>query len=310
MDNITFLFSNTSLIFSIFIIAAIAGMISERAGVINVAIEGYMIIGGLTFSITGSLMNSDSQHGWTQILAILFAAIVCALFSMLQSLASIKLKANQIVAGTAINILAQGIGLYLATSSFFGTEATSITSNYLTMKFDGDKGIFTLYLVIAIVIAGVVGLYFTFTKVGIRHAATGENPNAIDAAGISVVKYRWGAAAMSGALAGIAGSIYVVGMVGGRFYGSTDGWGFLALAIMIVGQWRVKYISLGAFAFAIFFALSRSAGIAIDMGSWINSNTTLFKAVPFIISILIMVAFAKWSKPPKASGVPYDKSKR
>lgn len=308
--DVTSLFSNISLYFAIFLIASLSGMFSERSGVINIAIEGYMIIGALVYSILGSYMDSDRKHQNTQIIAMLGAMVVCGLFSVLQSYASIRLKANQIISGTAINILAQGIGLYLSTASIFGDSPLYIDSNYIVTSFDHNKQIFTLYLLIAIFIAAIIGVYFTFTKFGKWHISAGENPNALDSAGISVIRFRWGASTVSGMLAGLAGAMFVVCIGGAKFNGTTNGYGFLALAIMIVGRWRTSYVTLASLVFALFFALSKSLGVGSESSVWLANNSELVKALPFVVSLLVMVIFAKWSKPPKADGIPFDKSKR
>lgn len=304
------LFSGLTGFFAIFVLASLAGMISERSGVVNVGIEGFMIIGALTFSISGYYLDPGGKNQNTQFLAMIIAMIVCAGFAMLHALSAIKYNANQIVSGTAINILAQGIALFLATSKLMGfSTGVYIESGYTIMSFD-SKNIFSIYLIIALIIALVIGMYFTFTKIGTRHAATGENPNAIDAAGISVLKYRYSAVAMSGALAGLAGAFFVIIKLQGKFMGSTQGWGFLALAIMIVGQWRSKYITGASFVFAFFFAFSRQAAYLNFVNDWVKSNATLFQVLPFVLSIATMVAVSKWSRPPKADGIPFDKSKR
>jgi ABC-type uncharacterized transport system permease subunit len=304
----TSLFTDVSFLFSIFAIASVAGMISERSGVVNIAIEGYMIIGALVFSISGTYMSEASN--FSQIFSMLIAMVVCGLFSLLQSLSSIKLKSDQIIAGTAINVLAQGIGLYLATSGIFG-NGTQIDSGFTSLKFGGNT-IFTFYLVLAVIILAVVGIYFTFTKIGKWHIAAGENPNALDAVGISVIKFRWGAATVSGALAGLAGCIFVI-YQRNNFGGSTSGYGFLALAIMIVGQWRTSYITAASFVFSLFFAIAKELPHPQTMNSsyeWFKTNADLVSTFPFIISLLVMVGASKWSKVPKADGIPFDKAKR
>jgi ABC-type uncharacterized transport system permease subunit len=302
--DVTNLFSDISMLFVVFAIAAIAGMISERAGVINISIEGYMIIGALVFSITGHYLSGKSN--WMQLLAMVFAVAVCGVFSLLQSLSSIKLKSNQIISGTAINILAQGIAMFLATCGLFG-NGTQIMSGFTKINLDGGSGIFTLYLIIGVILIALVGVYFTFTRVGKWHIAAGENPNALDAVGINVVKFRWSAATVSGALAGLAGCFFIL-FQRDNFVGTTNGYGYLALAVMIIGQWRTSYITIAGLAFATFFACAQR--FAFSDQEWVKTNKDLVNTLPFVVSLIIMVGASKWSKVPKADGIPFDKSKR
>ncbi|AHI53493.1 ribose/galactose ABC transporter permease [Spiroplasma sabaudiense Ar-1343] len=307
---ITVMFAFISGVFAIFLIAAISGTLSERAGVVNISIEGFMTMGALSFAIVGSFMNEDGQNNWSQIIALPAAMAVSGLFALLHGYASIRLKSNQVVVGTAINILAQGIALYLATSGILGSDGTRIPTNYSPVRFDGNAGILNLYLVIAIVVVIAVGVFFTFTKTGKRYAAVGENPNAVDAAGINIIKYRYFAIVLSGMLAGLAGAMFVVVKTSGTFRGSTDGWGFLALAIMIVGQWRMKFIAPAALLFSVMFGLGEWLWAINGVPLFISQNADLLKVFPFLGSLLVMVLFSKWSKAPKASGIPFDKAKR
>ncbi|AUM62339.1 ABC transporter permease [Spiroplasma monobiae] len=297
------LFENFSLYLAVFSLAALSGLISERSGIVNVGIEGYMIMGGLTTAIIGQNL-SESMGNWTQVMAIFAGACVGGAISLLHSFASIKLKADQIISGTAINLLAQGIGLYMATMG----ANTYIYGDYTVISVDSNR-IFTFYLIIAMLITLLTGLYFSFTRTGMRHISAGENPNALEAAGVNVIKYRIIAVLFSGIIASLAGGIYTITARGSYFYGTADGMGFLALAIMIVGQWRVKWVTLGAAGFAFFFALSKALPINLE-GGWIKTNAKLFQVLPFVISLGTMVGLSKWSKPPAAAGIPYDKAKR
>ncbi len=297
---ISSLLENFSMFLVIFTLASIAGMISERAGVVNVGIEGFMIIGGLVTALVGADCYS-SMGNISQILALLGAACAGATISLLHAFASIKLKADQIISGTAINLLAQGIGLYVAT-----TGKTYIYAEYTPISFE-SKNFLTFYFLIAILITSITGLYFTFTKTGMRHISAGENPNALDAAGVNVIKYRYVAVIVSGAIASVAGGIFTITVKGSFFYGTADGYGFLALAIMIVGQWRVKYIALGASLFSLFFTISKLIPL---YGGIKDTYRDLFLVLPFVLSLLTMIVLSKWSKVPKAIGKPFEKSKR
>ncbi|QHX36223.1 general nucleoside transport system permease protein [Spiroplasma sp. TIUS-1] len=300
------LFGNISIFFAIFLLASLAGMIAERSGMVNIAIEGYMIIGALVFSVFGFYTNKSGNNQGMQILGMIFAMLAAAAFSLLHSFASIKMKSNHIVSGVAINILASGLGLFFITVI---NGSDFVASNFTRIWFI-DAKFFNLYIVIAVAIAVIVGVYFAFTKTGMRHAACGENPHSVAAAGISVIKYRFIAMTVSAAIAGLAGAMFVVGRTAGIFRGDTAGWGFLALGIMIVGQWRTKFIFSAALVFATLFSFGEAIGSSIGVGTWFADNKMLIQALPYIISLAVMVVMAKYSKPPKVAGETFDKSQR
>ncbi|ALD65998.1 ABC transporter permease [Spiroplasma cantharicola] len=311
-DFISALFSDTSTFFAIFMLAAIAGMFSERSGVVNLGIEGFMTMGALGYSLFGFAVHSSGAEisQWWQLIGLFVGAVMGGLLSLLHAFTAIKLKGDQIISGTAINILAQGIALVLATSTLTGPE------NYISTGFmvigigSGINIIITLYLVIAIIISLIVGFYFTFTKTGTRHIAAGENPHALDSAGISVTKYRVVCILISGMLAGLAGAIFVVSRLLGSFAGSVQGYGYISLAIMILGQWRISMIALFSFVFSLMFAFGTRLPVIENAGNWMKTNGSLFRILPFVMSLVIMMIFARKSKPPKANGIPFDKTQR
>ncbi|WP_338983457.1 ABC transporter permease [Spiroplasma endosymbiont of Othius punctulatus] len=300
------LFGNISIFFAIFLLASLAGMIAERAGMVNIAIEGYMIIGALVFSVFGFYANKNGNNNGLQIIGMLLAMVAAAVFSLLHSFASIKMRSNHIVSGTAINILAAGLGLFFITV----IDGSDFVASNFTRMWISDAKFFNVYLLLAVLIMVIVGVYFAFTKTGMRHAACGENPHSVSAAGINVIKYRFIAMTVSAAIAGLAGAMFVVGRTAGIFRGDTGGWGFLALGIMIVGQWRTKFILISSFVFATLFGIGEAVGTTFLIGTWFADNKMLIQALPYIISLVVMVAMAKWCKPPKVAGEAFDKSKR
>ncbi|WP_031542589.1 ABC transporter permease [Mesoplasma photuris] len=296
---------------AILLFASLAGLMSEKAGVVNIGIEGMMTFGALFVAIIGATLNdgsSDSaKSNYNQIWVVLLAGLATGAFAMLHAFPSIILKSNQVVSGTAINILALGLGTFFATSKIFGDQATSISSAFTQINVVTSV---PFWLIIALVVALVVFLFFKFTKSGTRYAMVGENPNAVDAAGISVVKYRYIAVFISGVLAGIAGGVMLTTIVlGGNFGGSTLGYGFLAMGIMIFGQWKIQYVGLGVILFALMFTFGAQIWKLVDV-EWLRTSSIIFNAIPFALTIVVMVIFAKKSKAPAAVGVPFDKSKR
>ncbi|AKU79648.1 ABC transporter permease [Spiroplasma turonicum] len=303
LDNFYLIVSTLLGFFTIFLISSISGLISERAGVINVGIDGFMTIGALIFCIVGKTMNNNL----TQFIAILVAIICASLFSLLHAFASITLKANQIISGTAINLFSQGIGLYFASSKNISSMGR-INSGYTLIGW-GQENFLTIYFILAIIITFVVGIYFSYTTVGKRHIAAGENPSTLDVVGINVNKYRYIAILFSGLLAGLAGCFFVMIYNSSSFYGTVNGYGYLGLTILVVGQWRIKYILLFSFLFSVFFSLSNILPL-LNINDFLSTNKSLLQAFPFLLSIITMVIFAKKSSPPMAVGVPFIKTNR
>ncbi|ATZ18405.1 ribose/galactose ABC transporter permease [Williamsoniiplasma somnilux] len=296
----------------VLLLASLSGLMSEKSGVTNVGVEGMMIVGALVVSIIGTFVNKGGSHNLSQIWVLPLAGLITGIFAMLHAFPSITLKSNQIVSGIAINILALGLGLFLATSGYFGEQSMVISSNYRGIYLDSnaETPVISLWVFIAVIIAIVIALFFKYTKQGMRYAMVGENPNAIDAAGISVAKYRYIAVFISGVLAGLAGGVYVLTVAGGGFFsGNIMGYGFLGVAIMIFGQWKIHYMAIGTIIFSFLFAFGQQIG-AIATITWVKNSAMLFKMLPFILTIGAMIAFSKSSKAPAAVGVPFDKSKR
>ncbi|QBQ07749.1 ribose/galactose ABC transporter permease [Spiroplasma gladiatoris] len=299
-----------SIYFVIFSLASLAGLISERSGIINVGIDGMMVIGALSYAIVGSKLYKINSTTALQIIPIIFAMIVASIFALFHAFASIKLKADQIVSGTAINLFAQGIALFLTTTrGWTESNGTLITSNYSIISFFNSQNIFTFYLLITILITLISGLYFSFTRTGSRHIASGENPNAVSAAGINVIKYRCVAVLVSGMVAGLAGACFVIIKNNGNFFGTVNGFGFIALAIMIVGQWKIRFTVTASFIFALFFTIGERI-FYISNNQWIKNNSSLFNILPFFLSLITMMSISKFSKPPKSIGEVYDQAKR
>ncbi|WP_035358835.1 ABC transporter permease [[Acholeplasma] multilocale] len=300
-------------LFAVLLLAALSGMVSEKAGVVNIGIEGMMTFGAMMVAIIGASINKEgmAKNNNMQILVILGCSLLTGLFAMLHAFPSITLKSNQVISGTAINILALGLAAFVITyPGLFGenSQGASIKHGYEAIKWGG---VFFMWTFVAIVIGIGIFVFFKFTRTGIRYAMVGENPNAIDAAGINVNKYRYWAVFFSGVLAGLAGGIFVISPINvGAFRGTTNGYGFLAMGIMIFGQWKIQWITLGALLFAVLFALASRIGYFDNVSETVKNLKELFKAVPFILTLVVMAIFSKKAKAPAANGVPFDKAKR
>lgn len=306
MNILQAILENSSLIFVVLILGALAGLVSERSGVVNIGIEGMMTMGALIFAVFAKSVGGKLGN-WSQLLALLCAGLIGVLIAFLHAFASITLKADQIISGVAINILAAAIALFVV--QLPGNNGFIAFNTIYSLPKIGKSEFFNIYLLIAIIAIVIIGLALKYTKWGLRHIATGENPNAADAAGINVIKRRYWAVILSGFLAAIAGGVFTM-YASGTFRAVVNGNGFLAIAILIFGQWRVALVTLGAALFAIVATTGARISYQTGVSGWVVKNKELFNTLPFIMSLLVLVFTSKWSKAPKALGVPFNKSKR
>lgn len=293
--------------------ASLGGLYSERSGVVNIGLEGLMVVGGFTAALVISVLQPvwGPASLWLGLLAAVAAG---AVFSLLHALASISLKANQVISGTAINMIAGALTVFLARNL---TGSGNIHINGLA-RFDVpvlsqipvlgpllfQQTYATTWLVLGLLALGWVVLYKT--PFGLRLRACGEHPHAADSAGINVFAVRYLAVAVSGALAGLGGAVILI-TYSGEFNGSVAGLGFLALAALIFGQWKPLGI-LGATLFFGFAATMANSSQVIPELSSIPG--LLLKTAPYVLTLVALVLFSKTSQAPKAAGEVFDKGKR
>ncbi|GIQ67244.1 ABC transporter permease [Xylanibacillus composti] len=298
------------------LITALGALFSERSGVVNIGLEGLMIVG----AFTGALVIFQLQHLWTKHpivlwIGLLAAALLGAIFSLLHAFASINLSANQIISGTAINMIAGAITVFLA-RNITGSGNIRIVSGF--QPFDvpilsgipiiGDlffkKTYATTWLILVVLLVCVFVLYKT--RFGLRLRACGENPQAAEAAGINVYKMRYMGVIISGAFAGLGGAIMMVTFAG-EFTGSVAGLGFLALASLIFGQWR----PLGVLGATLFFGFASTVANVSQVNPALQVIPPIFlKVFPYVVTLIALVLFSKSSQAPKAAGEPFDSAKR
>lgn len=289
-------------------LVALGGMFSERSGIINIALEGIMVIGGLCGAIMIGLMPSGSSAFLTVLCSTLAAAVSGALFSSLLAFASVNLKADQTIGGTALNLLAVAIAVVVAkrVSGVQGSKLSYLNSAFLINIGPVSLNAF-FFIGVAILIISYVVLYKT--RFGLRLRACGEHPQAADFVGINVYGLRWAGVLISGVLGGIGGLAYIVPPVQTwNFEVGVSGMGFLALAVMIFGEWKPFRIMFAAIFFSVFRALANIADSTfIQVLGWPKE---IYNMMPFIASMVILAFSSKKSKAPKAEGIPYDKSSR
>ncbi|WP_156289367.1 ABC transporter permease [Oceanobacillus salinisoli] len=298
------------------ILTALGGVFSERSGVVNIGLEGLMVMGAFT-GIVFNLTFSDVLGSWTPWISIVVATIVGAIFSIIHAVASVSFNANQVVSGVAINMLALGIGVYL-TKVWYGKGQTDMVDQpfYTTsipvlsdIPIIGPiffEGIYvTSYL--AIILAFVAWYVLYKTPFGLRLRAVGEHPMAADTNGIKVYKMRYIAVILSGAFGGLGGSVFALTIVS-NFSGSTIvGQGFMALAAVIFGKWH----PLGAMGAALFFGLAQSLSV-VSAGIPLLENVpqVYLLIAPYVLTILALAGFIGRAEAPQANGEPYIKGSR
>ena len=308
----------TLLYASVLAMVALGGMFSERSGVINIALEGIMIIGGLLGVIMINLMNAWGVPVFLGIaLTILVAGIAGMIYSSLLAFSAVNLKADQTIGGTALNLLATALAVVVA-KRINGNDSpkivynANVNANLSNLYFSFDVGPLSLnWFVIVAIIAVVVSWFVLYkTRFGMRLMACGEHPQAAASVGINVYKMRWSGVLLSGLLGGIGGAAYIIPAVGDwNFEMGVAGMGFLALAVMIFGQWK----PLSILAAAAFFAIFRATANIFDSIGFLNALNwpkEIYNMMPFLASMIVLAFTSKNSRAPKAEGIPYDKGSR
>ncbi len=342
----TFLIQQTLLYAVPLMIVALAGVFAERSGIINLALEGIMIFGAFIGVLFVRLMqnfdvftNAVRAGDWLtlqglELMAMVVAAIMGAAFSLLLSFASINLKADQTIGGTALNMLAPALVLFLvrilanqntmqmqkgdAASWFMIKKTTLGFDKTADLGFLGETFLHKVYLAtyLCILIFVVLSIVLYTTRFGLRLRACGENPQAADSLGINVYKMRYTGTTISGALAGMGGFVYALTTANCSANGDVAGFGFLALAVMIFGNWKPLNIAAASLLFGLFKCVA-AAYSTLDIngdGVYLLANlgisAHLYRMLPYLVTLIVLAFTSKKSRAPKAEGIPYDKGSR
>ena len=308
----------TLLYAAVLILVALGGMFSERSGVINIALEGIMVIGGLMGVVMINILNGVGVPVFLGILlAIIAAGVAGAAYSSLLAFSAINLKADQTIGGTALNLLATAVAMVIA-KRINGSDSPKITYSTNTnavlnsSSFSFQIGPLTLNYFLIVTILAIAAAWFILyrTRFGMRLMACGEHPQAADSVGINVYKMRWAGVLISGVLGGIGGMAYIVPAVGDwNFEMGVAGMGFLALAVMIFGQWKPLNIACAALFFAVFRAMANIFD-SIPFLAALGWPKEIYNMMPFIASMVVLAFTSKKSRAPKAEGIPYYKGTR
>lgn len=316
--NVLYFIVQQTMFFAIpLLIVAIGAMYSERSGVINIALEGIMVIGAFSGILFIHSMQEQMSGQPLLILAIVIAGLTGGLFSLLHAFASINMKADQTISGTALNMFAPAFAIFAA-RMIQGMQQIQFSDTFqlTSVPILGDIPVigpmlfrnaylttyigFGIYLVAAFVIKR--------TRFGLRLRACGEHPGAADSVGVNVAKIRYAGVVISGVLGGIGGLVFVV-PTSTNFNASVAGYGFLALAVLIFGQWRSQRILMAAFFFGIMKTLA-SAYSGIPGLKELPLPNEVYKMIPYVATLVVLAFLSKSSQAPRAEGIPYDKGSR
>ena len=327
-------------------IVALAGVFAERSGIINLALEGIMIFG----AFIGVLFVRNAQQfevfeaakaagDWVtlqglELLAMLISAALGAAFSLLLSFAAVNLKADQTIGGTALNLLAPAIVLFFIriianqnalrlvngdSASWFMIKKTTLGYDRTAdLGFLGNTFIDKVYLAtyVCILLFIILSILLYKTRFGLRLRSCGENPQAADSLGINVAKMRYAGTTISGALAGMGGFVYALTTANCSSNGDVAGFGFLALAVMIFGNWNPLNIAGASLLFGLFKCIAAAYstidinGDGVFLLAQIGVSPHLYRMLPYLITLIVLAFTSKSSRAPKAEGIPYDKSTR
>ena len=321
MSNFILIMQKTMIYATPLLIVALAGCFAERSGIINLALEGEMIFGAFigalfvnAWQVAGTFANNQQLMF---VLALIISGIAGALFSLLLSFAAIKLKVDQTIAGTALNMLAPAIMLTVCLV-FFSQEKLVMNPmpSYVILQEGEMNPIFEIFFnkayistYIVFVLYIVLSIWLYKSKTGTHLRACGEHPQAADSVGINVYKMRYLGTTISGFLAGIGGYAYIATVSAGTAESGVGGMGFLALAIMIFGNWNPVGIFFGSLLFGFLKCIGPLAN-QVSFLSALGLDIYFYNIIPFVIVIIVLIISRNKSGCPKAEGIPYDKGQR
>ena len=318
----------------VLMLVALGGMFSEHSGIINIALEGIMVIGGVAGVLTLTMLPASLSPFLVVLISILVAALAGVIYSLLLAFASINLKADQTIGGTALNLMAPALVLFFIriianqntlnmasgdSASWFMIKKSTLGIDRSTdLGFFGETFINKVYLAtyVCILVFIILSILLYKTRFGLRLRACGENPQAADSLGINVYKMRYVGTTISGALAGMGGFVYALTTANCSSNGDVAGFGFLALAVMIFGNWKPLNIAGASLLFGLFKCIAAAYtsldinGDGVYLLAQIGISAHFYQMLPYLITIIVLAFTSKSSRAPKAEGIPYDKGSR
>lgn len=301
---------------SVLALVALGGCFSEHSGVINIGLEGIMVIGALGGALMMRYLPDSTAAPFVILLVILASVAAGMIFSLFLGVAAINFNADQTLVGTALNLLGPAAAVVIVRAINMAESIDNVSS---TVAYKQAKKAFLVniggfefnwFMLIALILLILSYVVLYKTKFGLRLLACGEHPQAADSVGINVYKMRYAGVLISGALGGLGGLVYITaGVSEWKFENGVAGFGFLALAVMIFGQWKPVNIGLAALLFGLFRALS-NVYTGFDVLVALKLPGIIYNMLPYIISLVVLIFVSKNSRAPKAEGIPYDKGQR
>ena len=301
---------------SVLALVALGGCFSEHSGVINIGLEGIMVIGALGGALMMKYLPDSTAAPFVILLVILASVAAGMIFSLFLGVAAINFNADQTLVGTALNLLGPAAAVVIVRAINMAESIDNVSS---TVAYKQAKKAFLVniggfefnwFMLIALILLILSYVVLYKTKFGLRLLACGEHPQAADSVGINVYKMRYAGVLISGALGGLGGLVYITaGVSAWKFENGVAGFGFLALAVMIFGQWKPVNIGLAALLFGLFRALS-NVYTGFDVLVALKLPGIIYNMLPYIISLVVLIFVSKNSRAPKAEGIPYDKGQR
>jgi simple sugar transport system permease protein len=297
-------------------LVALGGCFSEHSGVINLGLEGIMVMGAMGGALMMRFLPKGTSSVAIVILTILASVLIGTVYSALLGIAAIHFNADQTIVGTALNMLGAALATVIVKSINTASNPDDHSSiiQYINEKkafiinINGFEFNWFMVVTVLVLIASYVILYRT--RFGLRLMACGEHPQAADSVGINVYKMRWAGVLISGVLGGLGGICYITtGVSEWKFEYGVAGFGFLSLAVMIFGKWKPQNIALAALLFGFFRALS-NVYFGFDFLVNLNIPSGIYNMLPYVISLIVLAFTSGKSRAPKAEGIPYDKATR
>ena len=313
----TLLLQYTLIFASVLLLVALGGCFAERSGVINIGLEGIMVIGALGGALVMKFMPVSVGTLAMVVSTIVASSLFGLIFSLLLAVAAINFKADQTITGTAMNMLATA-GATVAVKAM-NTAASGGNDVSSDIAYTQAKDLLVVrlgnfemnwFMIVAAVLLVVSYVVLFKTRFGLRLRSCGEHPQASASVGIDVLKMRYAGVLISGLLGGLGGIVYITAGVSiWKFENGVAGFGFLALAVMIFGAWHPLKIALAALLFGFFRALGNVYS-GFDFMMALNLPSVVYNMLPYIISLVVLAFTSKKSRAPKAEGIPYDKGTR
>lgn len=314
----TLLIQYTIIFASVLLLVALGGCFSERSGVINIGLEGIMVIGALGGALVMKFLPVSVGAPVMVLTVILASAAAGLLYSLLLAVASITFRADQTITGTAMNLLATAaatVAVKAMNASMSGGNDVSSDISYIEPKklfiLNIGKFEFNWFMLVAVIALIVSFAVLYKTRFGLRLRACGEHPQAADSVGINVYKMRYAGVLISGFLGGVGGLAYTLA-AGSGFNSDVGGYGFLALAVMIFGNWKPLPILGASLFFALFKVIAALNATLTFLPKFegVKEISNFYQMLPYIVTMIVLIFTSKNSQAPKAEGIPYDKGSR